>query len=348
MSWDLYCHVVDNFGDIGVCWRLAADLASRGERVRLFVDDRSALDWMAPPGAAGVEVCAWPAAGTDDGPGDVVVEAFGCTLPDHVATAIAARAQPPVWINLEYLSAEAYVERSHRLPSPRGGVTTWFFYPGYTPATGGLLREPGLMPRRAAFDGEAWRAAHGLRRADAHERVASLFCYDNAVLPALLDELAQAPTLLLVAPGAAERQVRAALGRGLTRGALRAQVLSHLTQTDFDHLLWSCDLNIVRGEDSWVRAQWAGRPFLWQAYPQPDAAHHAKVEAFLDRHLAGAPVELATQLRAAFRVWNGVPGAELRLPPLSAWQRHDEAWRDTLLAQDDLCTQLLGFVAGKR
>ncbi|MEO7887531.1 MAG: elongation factor P maturation arginine rhamnosyltransferase EarP, partial [Polaromonas sp.] len=43
LQWDIFCKVIDNFGDIGVCWRLAADLASRGHKVRLWVDDASAL-----------------------------------------------------------------------------------------------------------------------------------------------------------------------------------------------------------------------------------------------------------------------------------------------------------------
>jgi len=55
MHWDLFCRVVDNFGDIGVCWRLAADLATRGDAVRLWCDDASALAWMAPDGAPGVD-----------------------------------------------------------------------------------------------------------------------------------------------------------------------------------------------------------------------------------------------------------------------------------------------------
>jgi len=348
MQWDLYCHVVDNFGDIGVCWRLAADLASRGERVRLFVDDASALAWMAPQGADGVDVIAWPADTAQVAPGDVVIEAFGCTLPAGVVAGIDARPKAPVWINLEYLSAEGYVERSHRLPSPRGRATTWFFYPGYTAATGGLLREPGLMQRRAAFDADAWLRARGTPRRHAGERVVSLFCYDNPALPALLDELAAAPTLLLVTPGAAERQVRAILGTAAARGALRTVVLPWLSQLEFDHLLWSGDLNLVRGEDSWVRAQWAGRPFLWQAYPQSDRAHGTKVEAWLDRFVTCAPGDLASGMRAAFRHWNDGAARMPALPDPARWLRHCIAWRETLLAQADLGSQLLGFVAEKR
>jgi uncharacterized repeat protein (TIGR03837 family) len=109
MQWDLFCRVIDNFGDIGVCWRLAADLAGRGEAVRLWTDDAGALAWMAPQGAPGVQVCAWPADGAAVAePGEVVIEAFGCALPPPFVAAMAARAaraRPPVWINLEYLSA---------------------------------------------------------------------------------------------------------------------------------------------------------------------------------------------------------------------------------------------------
>ncbi len=156
-TWDIFCQVIDNFGDIGVCWRAAADLASRGQRVRLWMDDASALAWMAPPPhPAGLSVHGWPTQAQDvpQTVGDVVIEAFGCEIPPPFLAAIARRA--PLWINLEYLSAEDYVERCHRLPSPlmsgpAAGLTRWFFYPGFTAATGGLLREPELAARQAAF-----------------------------------------------------------------------------------------------------------------------------------------------------------------------------------------------------
>jgi uncharacterized repeat protein (TIGR03837 family) len=353
MQWDLYCHVVDNHGDIGVCWRLAADLAGRGERVRLFVDDAAALAWMAPGGAAGVDVRGWPGADVPPPHGDVVVEAFGCELPASVVAAMAGAARPPVWINLEYLSAEDYVERCHRLPSPRShgpgaGLTTWFYYPGYTGATGGLLREPGLAQRQARFDAAAWLARLGVPQGAPQQRIVSVFCYANAALPGLLDALDGPPTVLLATPGPATQQLEALLGPELTRGELRAIRLPYLSQIDYDHLLWSCDLNLVRGEDSWVRAQWAGRPFLWQAYPQADAFHQHKVHAFLDRMLAGAPAGAADALRAAFARWNGAGAADLRLPAQPEWQALVIAWRERLLAQLDLTTQLLGFVAEKR
>jgi uncharacterized repeat protein (TIGR03837 family) len=348
MRWDLFCRVIDNLGDIGVCWRLAADLASRGNTVHLWIDDASALAWMAPQVAAGVEVHGWPAIGSYTAGGDVVIEAFGCELPLRVRQAMASQSRPPVWINLEYLSAEDYVERSHRLPSPQAdGLQKWFFFPGFTAATGGLIREPSLMLRREAFDADAWLVAQGWpRRPD--ERVVSLFCYDSADVAGLVDCLCTMPTLLLTAPGPAAKQVSALLGPDLRRGELRAVLLPWLTQTDFDRLLWTSDLNFVRGEDSFVRAQWAGRPFVWQPYPQVDGAHVVKLRAFLTRHLAHASPALSETVRNWFMAWNDASQPWPPLPDLSAWTQHTLQWRETLLRQADLATQLIAFAQEKR
>ncbi len=295
VDWDIFCRVVDNLGDIGVCWRLAADLAARDASVRLWVDDASALAWMAPGGRRGVEIRPWPAEGIaeplDAEPAPIVVETFGAGLPPGFVARMAARRS--LWINLEHLSAEAYVERCHRLPSPRpDGQVTWFYYPGFTPATGGLLREPGLLARMDGLVRARWLREHagGAREG---ERVVSLFCYDNPSLPALLDQLATRPTLLLATAGAPAAQVERLLGPTLARGALRAVLLPHLPQPVFDEMLAAADLNFVRGEDSFVRAMWAGRPFVWQAYVQDDGAHADKVEAFLDRLLGPQPAPQA-------------------------------------------------------
>ncbi len=352
MQWDLFCRVLDNHGDIGVCWRLSADLAARGERVRLWLDDASALRWMAPAGASGVEVRAWPTHDAGVDAGDVVIEAFGCELPTWLVRRMAGTTRAPVWINLEYLSAEPFVERAHRLPSPQrggagGGLRKWFFYPGFSARTGGLLREPDLADRMRAFDAPAWRHAHAAA-ANAGEQIVSLFCYAQPALPALLDQLAQRPTLLLATAGAATSQVDALLGPSLRRGGLRAVLLPALTQRDYDHVLWASDLNFVRGEDSFVRAQWAGRPFVWQIYPQHDGVHLAKLDAFIACHLAGADAATAAAVAAFCRAWNSGRAALPTLPSALAWQTHCAAWCAGLSAHFDLVTQLIGFAREAR
>lgn len=373
LQWDIFCKVIDNFGDIGVCWRLAADLASRGHAVRLWIDDASALRWMAPAGCEEIQVLPWPqdgktldldAAGFTQSPPDVLIEAFGCDIaPDFVAACARAAAQagrPPVWINLEYMSAEDYVERYHARPSPvqngpAAGWTKWFFYPGFTENTGGLLREPGLQERQDRFDRTGWLKAQGI---DGHGKaLVSLFCYEPPALQSLLAQFAEQglqgkQVRLLVAAGRAANAVRA-LVDGDEHGRLAISYLPLLTQTEFDHLLWACDLNFVRGEDSLVRALWAGKPFVWQIYPQHDDAHQAKLQAFLDM------LQAPPSLRGFHVAWNrsttsqtaaaGPPRLPADLPAdLPAWQAAALAARARLMAQDELATRLLGFVAKKR
>ncbi|MES2415162.1 MAG: elongation factor P maturation arginine rhamnosyltransferase EarP [Pseudomonadota bacterium] len=369
LQWDIFCKVIDNFGDIGVCWRLSADLASRGHRVRLWVDDASALVWMAPEGCAGVAVLTWqsPLAQPhlqllDTSRTDVLVEAFGCEIPGEFLAACVQRtrpsAHPPVWINLEYLTAEPYAERSHGLPSPvnsgpAAGWTKWFFYPGFTSRTGGLLREPGLTLRQQQFDRSAWLADHGIDWQG--KALISLFCYEPPALAVLLQELDSRglngrPVRLLVAAGRAQEAVRAAQASGAllpgnVNPRLEITFLPLMSQSDFDHLLWACDLNFVRGEDSIIRAIWAGKPFVWQIYPQHDGAHQAKLDAFLD--MLDAP----PSLREVHRDWNDGtakgPGHRLDLD-LQSWQTMAGTARTRLAALPDLGSRLLEFVHKNR
>ncbi len=302
--WDLFCRVIDNHGDLGIAWRLAADLATRGEHARLWIDDARALAWMAPAGHTRVEVVAWTDPAPDLEPGDVVVETFGCELPQRFVARMAARPRALEWFDLEYLSAEPYVERSHDLPSPltlANGATLErrFFFPGFTSRTGGLLREAGLLAERATFDRAPWLARQGIAPVPG-ERLVSLFCYANPVLPGLLDLLGSEPTLILATPCASTEQLRALLGPTLRRGALRVQCLPWLTQSGYDRLLWSCDLNFVRGEDSWVRAQWAGNSFIWHIYAQEENLHHKKLVRIIPHsHQSNPPPQGIHQLQTS-------------------------------------------------
>jgi uncharacterized repeat protein (TIGR03837 family) len=335
LLWDIFCRVIDNHGDLGVCWRLSRELASRGHAVRLWVDDAAALAWMAPQRPAGIELRDWPPGDGGVTPGDIVIEAFGCEPPPDFVARMATRTPAPRWINLEYLSAEDYVERSHGLASPQfhgpgAGLTRHFFYPGFTPRTGGLLREAGLVAGAEAFDGHAWLQSRDWAPR-AGERVVSLFAYANPALPALLDALSAQPTLLLACPGPLQALV-------CDRPGLRTLALPYLPQDEFDRLLWACDLNFVRGEDSFVRAQWAGKPFVWHIYPQHDDAHHAKLDAFMAR------ADLPEEWRAVWRGWNGLGLLPARLPDLGLARQRVRSWRAHLAAQPDLVTQLQRFL----
>lgn len=359
LHWDIFCRVIDNYGDIGVCWRLACNLAERGQQVRLWIDDASALAWMAPEGMTGVEVRHWqtPLDMAGITPGEVLVEAFGCE-PDAqfvaaYAQSLRASGRPCRWLNLEYLSAEDFATRCHGLPSPvmsgpGKGLLKHFFYPGFNTDTGGLLRENGLLARQQQFDRARWLASHAI---PGHgERLLSLFCYEPPALDDLLTTLAQGhqPTRLLVTDGRANAWVAAALCQRdraqplwNSQQMLRVTFLPRLTQRDYDHLLWACDMNFVRGEDSLVRALWAGKPLVWQIYPQDDGAHEAKLHAFLDW------LQVPVSLREFHLCWNGLTA---RQPLADIFQ--PEKWRSCLaqarlklLHQEDLANKLLVFLA---
>ena len=351
--WDIFCQVIDNFGDIGVCWRLAAELGERGMDVTLRIDDANALSWMAPQGHPKVRVLPYEAP-YDDNP-DVVIEAFGCEAPIPYLQALAQRhadcesqSQPcPVLINLEYLSAEDYVERCHRLPSrilsgPATGMTRWFFYPGFTEKTGGLIRELNLLERQNQFDKAAWRTAHGI---PAKACAISLFCYEPNALGQFLTQLTEPhPELspqLLVTPGRASAAVQA----HTTSEQLHPIYLPTRSQLAFDEMLWACDLNLVRGEDSLVRALWAGQAFVWHIYPQHDNAHHAKLHAFLNW------LEAPDSLRAFHLAWNGITAPQT-LPQITPdllvqWRKCCLHAREKLRSQPDLIAQLQPFAAEK-
>jgi uncharacterized repeat protein (TIGR03837 family) len=373
----IFCKVVDNYGDIGICWRLARQLAAEhAVEVTLWVDDLASFRRICPEVAegadaqqvAGVMVRHWRGQEGEFVPGDVadiVIEFFAVDIPPGYIAAMAQRAPRPVWLNLEGLTAEEWVEGCHTLPSmhPRLKLTKHFFFPGFTAKTGGLLCEAALERERQHFLADRSTAAaflgrFGVTAAEMDALKVSLFCYPHAPVAQMFDiwRHGSTPVACLVPEGVAPEAVRAFLGsegkagEHRTRGALSVRVLPFVPQPDYDRLLWACDLNFVRGEDSFVRAQWAGKPFIWHIYPQDENLHHKKLRAFLDRYAGGA------EGLAAFSLyWNGAapaPGAgqadwpalwEALAAGMPAIASRAGAWQKQMLENGDLAGNLLKF-----
>jgi uncharacterized repeat protein (TIGR03837 family) len=334
MKIDILCKVVDNLGDAGVCWRLARQLVAEHQaQVRLWVDDLSTLHKIAPNSVAcGVEVQHWQEGQAQHFvPQEVLIEAFACGTPLPVAAQITT--SKTVWINLEYLSAETWVDEAHGLSSPKAnGSLQHFFFPGFTAKTGGLLREREAVLAQPAPPNEVLTV--------------SLFCYPSAPIDGLVQSLAayNKPVRLLVPEG-----VCPALGAGGQQGSLTIERVPFTDQAGYDALLRRCDLNFVRGEDSFVRAQWAQKPLIWQIYPQDEGAHLVKLDAFLSRYCAKMPKEMAQTLALLHHLWNGAPRDGVadwhnmlnRLPAFSAQAR---AWAAELCKMPDLASQLMKFI----
>jgi uncharacterized repeat protein (TIGR03837 family) len=374
-DWDIFCNVVDNYGDIGVCWRLARQLAAEQHlHVRLWVDDLKSFQplcpdidaQMATQTIAGVEIRHWPANFPELTPGRVVIEAFGCRLPECFVAAMVQRKPPPAWINLEYLSAEQWVTGCHALssPHPRLPLVKYFYFPGFSADTGGLLRENDLCSRKQAFEAspvrqlEFWQSLGFPPPADNALKV-SLFAYENPAIADLLQlwQASETPVCCLLPASRALPVAEAFCGRPLKPGdlvrcgELELRILPFVEQSRYDLLLWACDLNFVRGEDSFVRAQWAAKPMVWHIYPQEENAHLAKLDAFLDIYCVGLQNATNHALNEFWHAWNG---GQLKLAHWQDFVAHLDdldklasRWAEKLEKQEDLSSSLVRFCQSK-
>lgn len=365
--WDIFCRVVDNFGDIGICWRLAKQLVDEhGLDVRLWVDDLISTKRLLPEfdmtllrqQIRGVDIHHWQSEFRFDAVADVVIEAFACELPENYVLAMVAK--QPVWLNLEYLSAENWVEEYHLKPSPhpRLALNKTFFFPGFTEHTGGLLRERGLFAARDEFQKQQPLPNEFRQNSNivSNTLKVSLFCYPHAPIHDLLAAMAASlsPVQCFIPESSILGIVSAffgdqplAVGDTRTRGNLTVNILPFLSQSGYDELLWSCDLNFVRGEDSWIRAIWAARPFVWLPYHQAEDTHLVKLAAFLERYLEGLDDAVAEPLRTFHMTW-----AAERFDPdmwkkltakLPGLQDHAAHQANALGQQADLAAKLVIF-----
>ena len=369
----LFCKVVDNYGDIGICWRLARQLQrEHGITVTLWVDDLASFKRICPEVAIDCDqqeieqilVQHWQmqdAMFTASDVADIVIEFFACDIPPAYIVAMAQCTPRPVWINLEGLTAEDWVEGCHTLTSPHPtlSLTKYFFFPGFNNKTGGLLIESTLEQQRQEFQSDpiainAFLAQFGVTPTEMASIKVSLFCYPQTPVTNLFEVWQNNPLAItcLVPEGVASEAIELFLGQSpvagavARHGALTVRVLPFIPQPDYDQLLWSCDLNFVRGEDSFVRAQWAGKPFIWHIYPQDENLHHKKLKAFLQCHTATTESSIALSL-----AWNAVVNENMNWT--TTWSKFQSDmpkialmcinWQHQMMENGDLATNLITF-----
>lgn len=373
-TWDIFCRIIDNFGDIGICWRLAKQLShGHHKQVRLWIDDLevaqhiipSLKPWLKTQVIQQVTVQQW----SDETEAhsylttsiaDVVIEAFACELPSSYVAAMISK--KPIWLNLEYLSAEAWVNEFHAKssPHPRNGLIKHFFFPGFNGATGGLIREQSLTIERDLFQQsipmqtQFWESI-GVKPT-LNKLNVSLFCYPHAPIESLLNGMSQSenPVLCLTPDTGLLAKIAAyfdkselKVGTTYHKDKLCLQVIPFLDQQQYDRLLWACDLNFVRGEDSWIRAIWANKPFIWQPYLQTEDSHITKLKAFLDvytKHFDATSRQILTDVSLAWAS-NGTTNAHWQAlsNQLPAMQSNFASQSKALANQTDLTTNLVIF-----
>lgn len=364
-NWDIFCKVIDNFGDIGVCWRLAKQLQSEHQlTIRLWVDDLTVAKKIIPDLNSELsrqiidEICIlnWQAETDFTIVADVVIEAFSCELPAGYLIAMAKKKSK--WINLEYLSAESWVADFHAKPSPQSnGLTRHFYFPGFTESTGGLIRERHIWEKNQKLaDSKVsqnmfWQS---LNLTNHQHLKVSLFCYPHAPIVDLLTAMAESnqpvdcyvpesSILPVIANFFAMESL--VVGAKVKLKNLSLHILPFLNQADYDQLLTACDVNFVRGEDSWLRAIWAGKPFIWQPYFQDENTHIKKLEAFLMQFYA--KFDGADQVSQMHTAWASdqfsAPVWHRYLNQLSNVADYTLQRARQLTRQTDLATKLVNF-----
>jgi uncharacterized repeat protein (TIGR03837 family) len=309
----LICKAIDFFGDIGVAWRIAKQLkADYDVEVHLLLDDLITAQKLIPSldtslkkqtiNGIVIHYCDFSENSDSLPPPPLFVfNLFNIDLPYKYKSLI--QSEKSKYIAIEYLSAESWVDNFHLKPSidPQSGLIKTFFYPGFTNQTGGLIREKNLPLHREAFSQEQREEVIRSLNGDPSFFSISLFYYPSQKIDIFLDLMEHM-----------EKSIQFFMPQYLfdllvTKKSyqyIRIIPYQFLSHDDFDRLLWSCDLNFIRGEDSWIRALWAGKPFIWQPYIQENNIHLIKLKAFLKRYCETCNQELSEWLIKAHEDWS--------------------------------------------
>ena len=372
----VFVRVIDNYGDAGVGWRLSCLLAEYMHmHVRLWIDDTDALNKLVPVSEQQTQITieAWQSdaimqqqlsAAADP---VLVIETFGCELPPQVLERM--RQCRPLWLNWEYLTAEDWAVGLHAMSSLQpNGLEKYFWFMGIDADSGGLLREPDYLAEREKFRQQpqlqqAFRQEYGLPLQHTGQ-LWLVFAYTSGQWAQWMAMWQQAdtPVTLWLAGGQVIESLRAAKliapeelqqeGDICELGNVTLVRIPFVPQAAFDRLLWLADAAIVRGEDSFVRALWAGLPFFWHIYRQDDDVHLQKLHSFWFKAMQGWPAELRQAFTVLSDDLNGARAVS-SLKREQAWQylcahwqswvKSAAAWSEMLHRQDNALEKLARF-----
>jgi uncharacterized repeat protein (TIGR03837 family) len=279
---DIFCDVVDNFGDAGVTYRLARNLADilPEIRIRLFTNGLSVFAGLSPE-IKGFDLLPYDVLNEnfmrEYPPAELIIEAFACHIPEiYYQTALQTEC---LIINLDHLSAEKWIEGVHIKESLTGAkAKKYFFMPGFVENSGGLIPDRQLTQlqreaRRKDFCGRFGLDGDGL--------LATVFTYEHDFSNFINDVIASGKKTELIVFGEKSQKSFESFLK-LQNEKLKIEFSDFIPQEEYDDLLKVADLNFVRGEDSWARACLSGKPFIWHSYHQEDNYQLVKVRAFND------------------------------------------------------------------
>ena len=342
---DVFCDVIDNFGDAGVCLRLCRDFSKKNYEVRLFCNNVNILNKITNSEDASnrfLSLLSWSDKNMDYSPSEVVIQAFSVRLPDNLIKKIKTRKSTV--INLEYLTAETFAEDCHKLPSYADGFESFFFFPGFTKKTGGVVIEKSFLEK--------------INKTKSKEsKNITLFSYENEKVKSVINSLNKEKFILNIFEGKGLNNFNNQLKLNLSAGdeyklnELTVRVLPMVSQDEYDSYLIDSKLNLVRGEDSIVRAMLTGNPFLWHIYPQEEDVHKDKIEALFDRMSevcsSKKDVEILRQLTLSYNGFSDYLDSFDLLGFYENWKKLSKEWSEHLISLGSLTDNLITFLKTK-
>lgn len=305
-SIDIFCEIIDNFGDIGVVYRISKELKKIFQNVRIKIvlnrlEEFKAInkkvkdtDYQEIDGLICVTEKYVKENMESFGVSDVFIEAFGCNVPEEYVK--AAKENSKLWINLEYLSGEKWIEDFHLCESLIDSKTLKkiFFMPGFSEKSGGVIIDSGFLERmKFGKENRDEVFKKYFKDFDLKDKfIGTVFSYEKN-FENLLETLKnyEKETILLLMGEKTQKSFSEILKKNLTEdygnivkyGKITMIYSDFFSQEEYEEIISASDFNFTRGEDSFVRGIILGKPFMWHIYLQEEKAHMDKIKAFTER-----------------------------------------------------------------
>ena len=281
---DIFCQVIDNYGDVGVAYRLAREFKRvyPNKKLRFVINQIEELNLIRK--SEDIEIILYKDISKIENSADLIIESFGCEIPKEYMD--KALKNSKLIINLEYFSAEKWVDDFHLQESFLGGnLKKYFFIPGLSEKSGGILLDNEFLERKKKVEAnkEYYLEKFGIK--EKYDLIGSVFSYEKN-FDSLIEELKKLnkKVILLILSEKTQKNFIKYFDNGNNYDKIKFVKLPFFTYDKYEELLALCDFNLVRGEDSFVRALLLGKPFLWHIYPQDENTHIKKLESFLEKY----------------------------------------------------------------
>ena len=339
-SIDIFCEVIDNYGDVGVAYRLARELKRiyPNKKLRFIINQTEELSLIKKKD--NITVLTYKDINKIENSADLVIETFACNIPEMYMN-IALKSSK-LMINLEYFSSENWVDDFHLQESFLGGnLKKYFFIPGLSKKSGGIILDKEFLDRKNKVQENREYYLKQFNINENYDLIISVFSYEKNFDNFLktLQELDKKVLLLLLSEKTQKNFIKY-FDNNDYYDKIKAVKLPFFTYDKYEELLALCDINLVRGEDSFVRALLLGKPFLWHIYPQDEDTHIMKLESFLEKYCPNNE-----SLRRTFINYNiNKDNFSYFFDNLEEIQKYNEKYADYLIQNCNLIKKLINFI----